>query len=440
MLNWIFLFLIGSSVLLAAFNGSMPKVSKAGIDSASDAVQLAIGLIGQMSLWLGFMGILREAGLMQAVARRMKPVMTRLFPDVPPDHPAMGAMIMNLAANMLGLGNAATPFGLKAMQELDKLNKHRGVSTNAMSLFLAINTSGVAVLALGAVAVRSDPKLGSHDPAGILVPSLLATSCSTVVAIIVAKLTEKLPFFAPERYAELALAEPSEPPKPITGMEQAQAAAVVREPARGVRLWLALALMAVVAVGAGRYLYTVPQGEAVFDRARELLSGWILPILMVAILMFGFGRKVKVYEVFVASAKEGFQIAVTIIPFLVAFLVAIGMFRASGALDAIVSTVGPYTARLGFPAEALPMALIRPLSGGGALAVMRSTLEQYGPDSFVGYLVSVLNGSMETTFYVLAVYFGSVQVRVTRHTLLACLSADLAGIVGATVVCHLFFG
>ena len=172
---------------------------------------------------------------------------------------------------------------------------------------------------------------------------------------------------------------------------------------------------------------------------RGLLSDWLLPLLMVAIVLFGLGRKVKVYEVFVANAKEGFQIAITVIPFLVAILVAIGMFRASGALEAIVSVLAPVTTAVGFPAEALPMALIRPMSGSGALAVMTDTMKTYGPDSFIGYLVSVLNGSMETTFYVLAVYFGSVQVRALRHTVIACLAADAAGIVGATVVCHLFF-
>ena len=200
MLNWIFLFLIGGAVLTAAFTGRMADVTAASMASAKSAVDLAIGLAGQMALWLGFMGVLREAGLMRSLARGLEKVMVRLFPEVPRDHPAMGAMIMNLAANILGLGNAATPFGLKAMTELNKLNRHPGVATNAMSLFLAINTSGVAVLPLGAVAIRAT--VGSKDPAGIIVPTLLATMGSTVTAILVSKLLERRPGYAPEKFAE----------------------------------------------------------------------------------------------------------------------------------------------------------------------------------------------------------------------------------------------
>jgi spore maturation protein SpmB len=383
------------------------------------------------------MGILREAGLMRSIARALKPVMVRLFPEVPPEHPAMGAMIMNFAANMLGLGNAATPFGLKAMTELDKLNPHRGVSTNAMSLFLAINTSGIAVLALGAVAMRA--ALGSKDAAGILVPSLIATSISTAVAVTVAKLTEKLPYFAPQRYAESGAVAAAAAAVDTAALEKAEQAAVPREPATGLRLGLSMSVGAVILIAIGRFAWLAPAETGGFEITRSLLSDWLLPVLMASIVLFGMGRQVKVYETFVASAKEGFQIAISIIPFLVAILVAIGMFRASGALEAIVSFLAPATSSVGFPAEALPMALIRPLSGSGALAVMTDTMKTHGPDSFIGYLVSVLNGSMETTFYVLAVYFGSVQVRALRHTVLACLAADLAGIIGATAVCHLFF-
>lgn len=438
MLNWIFIVLVVGAVVTAAFTGTMPKVTEASIESAKSAVNLAILLVGQMALWLGLMGVLREAGLMRSVARGLKPVMTRLFPDVPPEHPAMGAMIMNLAANMLGLGNAATPFGLKAMAELDKLNKHKGVATDAMALFLAINTSGVAVLALGAVAVRAT--LGSKDPAGILVPSLLATFFSTLAAIAVAKLTQRMPVFATARYVGAgAEAEPAAS-KEIAGLAQAEEAAAAREPAHGARKWAALAVGLSLVAALVMHFYYAPSEAPKFDLLRSVLSDWLLPILIVAIVLFGMGRRVKVYETFVASAKEGFQIAVTIIPFLVAILVAIGMFRASGAMEAIVSVLGPVTSSLGFPAEALPMALVRPLSGSGALAVMTETMRAHGPDSFVGYLVSVLNGSMETTFYVIALYFGSVQVRTLRHTLAACLAADVAGIISATVVCRLFFG
>ena len=418
----------------------MPKVSEAGMASAKTAVDLAIGLAGQMTLWLGFMGVLREAGLMSMLARVLKPLMVRLFPEVPPDHPAMGAMIMNFAANMLGLANAATPFGLKAMSELDKLNPRRGVATNAMALFLAINTSGLAVLALGAVAVRAT--VGSRDAAGIILPSFLATSCTCVFAIFFCKLTEKMKAFAVESVPETPSEVPSTVARPgdAAAMQRAEEIAAPRAPAQGPRLWVVVAVFGVLAAAIVRHFLKAPPELSRFEVARSMLSEWLLPTLMLAIVTFSMGRKVKVYETFVASAKEGFQIAVTIIPFLVAILVAIGMFRASGAMDVIVAALGPYTRSVGFPPEALPMALMKPLSGSGALAVMIETMKSYGPDSFIGYLVSVLNGSMETTFYVLAVYYGSIQVRVLRHTVVTCLAADLAGIIGATAITHLFFG
>lgn len=439
LLNAIFLLLVVGSVVTAAFQGTMPKVTEASLSSAKSAVELAIGLIGQMALWLGFMGVLREAGLMRSIGRALEPVLRRLFPEVPAGHPAMGAMVMNLAANILGLGNAATPFGLKAMRELDRLNPHPGVSTNSMALFLAINTSGVAVLPLGAVAVRA--ALGSKDPAGIILPTLLATTASTLTAILVAKTLEGRAAFRPSRYVEPGeLAPSANSPPESAAMAEAEKAASEKAPASGLRLWLGAGLFLVLTAALVRHLVEASVGRGFWEAGRGVLSDWLLPILMVSILAFGFGRRVKVYEAFVAAAKEGFQIAITVIPFLVAILVAIGMFRASGAMEAIVRAIGPFTGALGFPAEALPMALIRPLSGSGALAVMSEAMKAHGPDSFVGYLVSVINGSMETTFYVLAVYFGSVQVRALRHTLIACLAADLAGVVAATALCHLFFG
>ncbi len=439
MLNWVFIVLVVGGVLTAAFTGSMPKVTEASLASAKTAVDLAISLAGQMTLWLGFMGVLKEAGLLHSLGRALTPVMRRLFPEIPEGHPAMGAMIMNLAANMLGLGNAATPFGLKAMSELDKLNPHRGIATNAMALFLAINTSGVAVLALGVVAVRTT--LGSKDPAGILIPSLLATMGSTLAAIAICKWTERASLFAPSRYGAVALepAGPAKAPDP-SALAQAEATAAARPKAPRWRVVLAWAIGLAMLVAFGRQIFLAPPELQGFPLARNLLSDWMLPLLMLVIVSLGLGRGVKVYEAFIASAKEGFHTAVMIIPYLVAIIVAIGIFRASGAMEALVALLGTFTGKLGFPAEALPMALIRPLSGSGALAVMTETMKTYGPDSFVGYLVSVINGSTETTFYVLALYFGSVQVRVLRHTLIACVAADLVGIIGSAVVCHLWFG
>lgn len=439
MLNWVFLALVVGAVVTGAFTGTMHQVKDAGLLSAKSAVELAIGLVGQMTLWLGFMGVLREAGLMRSLARGLRPIMTRLFPDVPPDHPAMGAMIMNIAANMLGLGNAATPFGLKAMGELDRLNSRRGVATNAMALFLVINNSGIAVLPLGVIAVRA--QLGSTDPAGVMIPSILGTMVSSIIAVIMAKLLERLPFFAPSRSAPTVLDATAATPKADDPALKAAEALAAERPAAPLPALVAIvAIIALVLWGLAREVSHAPATTPTPDLARSILSDWLLPVLMLTIVLIGFGRRVKVYEAFIGAAKEGFQVAITIIPFMVAILVAFGMFRASGALDAVALAIGPVTDALGFPAQALPMALIRPMSGSGALAVMTDTMRAYGPDSFVGYIVSLLNGSSETTFYVLTLYFGSVQVRAVRHTLAACLLSDLLMLVITTVSCHLFFG
>jgi len=438
-LNGIFIALIVGSVVTAAFSGRMAEVNEAWIDSARFSVETAIGLIGVMALWLGLMRVLRDAGLLGAIAHALAPLMRRLFPDVPPDHPAMGAMIMNMSANMLGLGNAATPFGLKAMQELDRLNPRKGVATDAMALFLAINTSGVAVFPLGVIAIRA--ALGSENAGGILLPSILATFCSTVVAVLVARTLARRPAYAAERYAEAETeAEPEETlAAGILGLDEAEETVAQRPPASRQRVVAMLLVAAMIAVGLAQQVAGASADGRLEEAGRELLQSWLLPLLMTAIVLFGFSHRLKVYESFIQGAREGFQIAVMIIPFLVAILVAVGMFRASGALDAIIAAVTPAMSLIGFPAEALPMALVRPLSGSGAMGVMMETMKAYGPDSFVGFLVSVMNGSTETTFYVLALYFGSVRVRAARHTVVACLAADATGILAALLWCRIFF-
>jgi spore maturation protein SpmA len=434
-LNGVFAILVVGAVLTAAFNGTMPQVSNASMASAKSAVELAIGLVGQMALWLGFMSILREAGLMQSLARALRPIMCRLFPDVPPDHPAMGAMIMNLGANLLGLSNAATPFGLKAIAELNTLNKRPGVATNAMALFLAINTAGLTLIPAPAVAVRA--AMGSHSPGAIIAPSLLASSVTCLSAILFAKLLQGVRAFSLDGYTlEGATPEPALCPAPSGEAQEPEPAA----PTHGARLAVVVtvAVAVVLTYAVARKLWLAQPAQR-WEVRRGLLSDWLIPLVMSAIVLVGVGRRVKVYETFVQAAKEGFQVAVNVIPFLVAILVGVGMFRASGALEALIRFLGPATSRVGFPPEALPMALMRPLSGSGALAVMTDTLKAYGPDGFIGNLVSVMNGTSETTFYVLAVYFGSVHVRSIRHTLIACLTADFCGVVAATVVCRLFF-
>lgn len=393
------------------------------IDAAKGSVTLALGLIGVMALFLGLMKVAEEGGLLRIIARLVRPLMVRLFPDVPADHPAMGAMIMNMSANVMGLGNAATPFGIRAMQELDKLNPYKGTATNAMALFLAINTSSVTLLPTGVIALRAAS--GSGDPAGIVPTTLFATLCSTAVAIIAAKSYQR---FSPlPRVGETpdAGAE-SAPPE----ANPAAAQVLPEEASHSYPPWVSyLALAGLAALIPLAVLY----GSAV--------GPWIIPGLIVALLGFGVVKRVRIYEVFVEGARDGFQVAVRIIPYLVAILVAVGMFRASGALDMVIGSIGGWTAAIGLPGEALPMALLRPLSGSGAYGVLAATIQDpaIGPDSYVGYLVSTLQGSTETTFYVLAVYFGAVQVRRVRHALAAGLTADLAGIIGAIIACSLLY-
>ncbi|MGB9498239.1 MAG: nucleoside recognition domain-containing protein [Dissulfuribacterales bacterium] len=401
-------------------------LSVAMVESAGGAVELAIGLVGVMTLFLGLMKIAEEGGLLKMISRLIRPLMVRLFPDVPADHPAMGAMILNMSANALGLGNAATPFGIRAMQELDKLNPKKGTATDSMALFLAINTSNITFLPTGVIALRA--AAGSVDPAGILPTTLFATMGSTIVAIIAAKLYCR---FTRQSNDEDTIEEVHNNGETAND----QAADSMKndnvQSESGYPLWVS-----VVALGA---LASFVPLTVVYGK---IISPWIIPSLMIGFLLFGVIRRVSVYEVFVEGAKEGFQVAIKIIPYLVVILVAVGMFRASGAMETMVSFLGVWTGKVGLPAEALPMALLRPLSGSGAYGILASVINDpaIGPDSYVGYLVSTLQGTTETTFYVLAVYFGAVQVKRLRHTLAAALTADVAGVVFAVLACLYLFG
>ncbi|MEO0601436.1 MAG: nucleoside recognition domain-containing protein, partial [Myxococcota bacterium] len=336
-----------------------------------------------------------------------------LFPDVPPTHPAMSAMILNMSANALGLGNAATPFGIRAMEELDKLNASKGTATNAMCLFLAINTSAVTLLPTGVIAIRE--ALGSEMSAGILPTTLAATIFSTTTAILAAKLYQR---FTPAP-------EPTDPDAVAAVQAEIESG---NEDDDAYPLWASLLAMAGLLVLVGLSL-----------QYGELIGIWVVPLLVVGFLTFGVVRGVAVYETFVQGAKEGWEVAVRIIPFLVTILAMVGMLRGSGAIDDFTQLVGGVTSAVGMPAEALPMALLRPLSGSGAYGVMMAILTEHGPDSYIGFLVSTLQGSTETTFYVIAVYFGAVGVQRVRHSLAAALTADVAGITGAVAATTLFF-
>ena len=394
------------------------NVTNAALDYAGTAVNISLGLIGIMALWLGIMKIAEEAGLIGIIASWLKPITKRLFPDVPADHPAMGSMIMNMSANMLGLGNAATPFGLKAMEELNELNPEKETATNAMCTFLAINTAGMTLIPATAIAVRV--AAGSTQPAIIIGTSLFASFCATVAGLTAAKILEKFPLKkGPNNYSLFRSLRP---------------------------LLILLGLVAIVLLfifsGLGNVVVKSVSFISVdtFKNAVQIFSTLAIPILIVLFVGYGAIKKVRIYEVFVEGAKEGFTIAVKIIPYLVAMLVAIGIFRAGGAMDWLIYILHPVTNLIGMPAEALPMALMRPLSGSGSLGIMAEIISVHGPDSFIGILVSTFYGSTETTFYVLAVYFGAVNIRKIRHALSAGLIADIAGILAAVFIVRLLFG
>jgi spore maturation protein SpmA len=438
MLNGLFIIVALASVLFGAATGQMQAVTDAMLNSARSAVELAIGLVGVMAFFLGLMKVAADAGLTAQLSRMVSPFMRLLFPSIPAGSPAMSAMLLNISANMLGLGNAATPFGIKAIEELDKYNTQKGTATNAMALFLAINTAGLAILPSGILGVRA--ALGSTNAAGIWFPTWFASACATIVGVTAAILLSRLPRF-----------RATEPPPRASdaerdGLDAASAGSDLEADApespavAPIRRWLAR-LFWVVFIGLGVFNAASRLGnDGALAVLREMASFWMLPTLVAAVVLYGWVRRVHVYESLVEGGKEGFQVALRIIPFLVAILVVIGMFRASGGLEVIVGVIAPFTALIGMPAEALPMALIRPLSGSGALGVAADAMTTHGPDSLIGYMVSTYQGSTETTFYTLAVYFGAIGVKVTRHTVPACLLADVAGILAATFIVNLMFG
>lgn len=395
----------------------MKGVTNGLLDIVNVAVQIALGLIGIMALWLGVMKVAEEAGLIKIIARSVRPITKFLFPDVPQDHPAMGSMIMNISANMLGLSNAATPFGLKAMEDLNKLNQQKDTATDAMCMFLAINTAGLTLIPATAIAVRA--AAGSSDPAIIIGTSIVGASCATITGVTAAKIFANYPLIK----------------KDFAGWISSRKRSLI---------FLSFILLLIVLslfTDIGKFIGSI--FSWINPETFKLVIGYVsilaIPFLIFSFLTFGLIKKVKVYEKFVEGAKEGFNVAVRIIPYLVAMLAAIGIFRYGGAMDLLVYILTPITNFIGMPAEALPMALMRPLSGSGSLGIMTEIIKTHGPDSMIGVMVSTFYGSTETTFYVLAVYFGSVNIQKTRYALPVGLMADVAGILGAVYIVNLLF-
>lgn len=434
-INAIWLGMILLSTVVAAYTGRMEATTLASFEGAKNAVTLAIGLVGVMALWLGILRVAEAGGLTVLVARALRPIMIRLFPDVPSEHPAMAAMILNFTTNALGLGNAATPIGIKAMQELDRLNPQKGTATDAMCLFLAINTSHLALLPTGVMGVRASA--GCTSPAAILLPSILAPACGMVVAVLLAKWFARRdplrsqPDLAEGRQPETSAAQP--------GATTPEPPADVSPPGRVARVVALAALGLLVAAVPYRLFVAHDEGRLGLGHASTTAAAqWLIPLLMCTFLLFGYFRGVRVYEALTEGAKDGFQVAVRIIPYMVAIFVGIAMLRASGALDLLVALIDPLTSRVGMPAEAAPMLFLRPLSGNGSFAFM-AEMTQRDPDGFLSYLLAVMQGSTETTFYVLAVYFGAIAVRRTRYALTVGLLADVVAFTAALLFSRLFY-
>ncbi len=449
MLNFIWLGLVVCAVLIGGWNGQLKEVADKSLEMANLAVvNISFALIGVMALWLGIMRLAERAGLVALLARALRPVMRRIFPEVPPEHPAMGSMLMNIATNMLGLGNAATPLGLRAMKDLESLNPRPGTATNAMCTFLAINTSGIQLIPVTAIAILAANK--STNPTAIVGTSIICTACAAVSGVMMAKFLSRLPMFrqavvgpvmqtqTPESNAtaptgEKAVVKEATTLQPLKWWGGAIVAAFI--------LFFVFLFLRLVFPGAlGLEISADAVRRSFFVRVVDAVSKLAIPFLLSAFPLYAALRRVKVYEEFVDGAKEGFAVAVRIIPYLVAMLVAVGMFRAAGGIDLLSRALSPVLNVIGFPTDLLPMVLVRPLSGSGSLGFFTELVKQFGPDSLVARTGGTIYGCTETTFYVLAVYFGSVGVRRARHALLAGLTADFVSVVVAVVVCRIVFG
>ena len=444
MLNHIWLALLLLAVLIGGFDNKIKEVADGAVTGAESAVTLSLGLIGVMAVWLGMMRLAEEAGLVQGLARLLRPVLRRLFPDVPAEHPAMGSMVLNIAANMLGLVNAATPLGLRAMKDLESLNPSPGTATNAMCTFLAINTGSVQLIPITAIAVLA--AAGSRNPSAIVGTALVATTCSSAAGLIAVKALEKWRVF---RLADTSTA-PSPAESQLAGQPGRSQPAASRAlasitPGRWLVLagfivcfaWLLLRLCFPEWFHRGPP--QEPADQAGLVRCVNAVSRLAIPFLLTFFPLYAALRRIPVYEEFVEGAKEGFNVAVRIIPYLVAMLVAIGMFRGAGGIDLLTRWLKPAMDWAHFPVELTPIALMRPLSGSGTLALFSDLVKQLGPDHLVVRMAGTIYGSTETTFYVVAVYFGAVGVQRTRHAVPAGLIADAVGVVASVIVCRLVF-
>ena len=403
---WIAFFLIAFVIALVRliFMGDtevFPAIMNSTFDTSKTAFEISLGLTGVLSLWLGIMKIGEKGGVVNVVAKVLSPVFTRLFPDIPKGHPVTGSIFMNVAANMLGLDNAATPLGLKAMEQLQELNPKKDTATNPMIMFLVLNTSGLTLIPVSIMVYRA--QMGAAQPTDIFVPILLATFFSTLAGIIVTSLYQRINL---------------------------------------INRTMLLTLGGMCAVVAAIIWGFSQMDKSQMNIVSTSVANILLMTIIVVFILAGMRHRINVYDAFIEGAKDGFTTAVRIIPYLVAILVGIGVFRASGAMDMlidgikwIVSTLGGNTDFVG----ALPTALMKPLSGSGARGMMVDAMTTYGADSFVGRLSCIFQGSTDTTFYILAVYFGSVGVRYTRHAVACGLLADLAGVVAAIAICYMFF-
>ncbi len=430
MLNYLWLGLILCGVVLGVLNGKTEAVTAATFDAAKASLMtIALPLGAVMALWLGIMRLAEKSGAVERLSSFLKPLLTRLFPDVPADHSAMGAIVMNIAANMLGLGNAATPLGLRAMQGLESLNPRPGTATNAMCTFLAINTSSVQLIPATAVGILA--AAGSIHPTAIIGTALVASTCSFVTGIVSVKLLQRLPMFSPAPMPAVILPTSGETVFPAR-----------TEPLPELSLWRKVLLGAYVLLFAFMIAHLALIGDAQTSWPIALIQSISLvaiPFLIGFFPLYAALRGVAVYEEFIEGAKEGIQVALRIFPYLVAILVAVGIFRAAGGIDILTRLLSPVLDLIGLPPQVLPLVLVRPMSGSAATGLFAEIVKACGPDSYAAHLAGTILGGTETTLYVLAVYFGSVAIRKGRHALAAGLLADAAGVAASLVICRLVF-